>query len=384
MVRVLYSAFDVVPSPKGATTHIMHFVRGLVNAGFSVHLMTPGDGILPAQDVFEGATVTGVAPEGSANFLARALAFGEAVMAHVANGLSYDVVHFRSVWSGFPLVRERGRCGNYATVFEVNGLPSVELKYHYPALRGSPVLAKIREQELAALHGSDRIICPSDVTRAFLCSLGVPAARTRVIPNGVNPGECCPYPLADAGDRMPVLLYLGTLAEWQGLDLLINAVARLRAEQPVALRLVGKGSSRQRKQLARLIRKQGLEDTVSLEPAVPHHEVPALIAGADICVAPLALDDRNVTQGCCPLKVLEYMACGRPLVATNLPVVRELVREDVDGLLYAPGDAIDLAAQLLRLLRDPQLAARLAANAAAARPDAIHVASGAGAAVGRV
>jgi glycosyltransferase involved in cell wall biosynthesis len=58
-----------------------------------------------------------------------------------------------------------------------------------------------------------------------------------------------------------------------------------------------------------------------------------------VCVAPLALNDRNVTQGCCPIKVIEYMSCARPIVAANLPVVRELVREDIDALLFAPDDA---------------------------------------------
>ena len=66
--------------------------------------------------------------------------------------------------------------------------------------------------------------------------------------------------------------------------------------------------------------------------------MPALLAEADACVAPLALNDRNVTQGCCPIKVLECMAAGRPLVAANLPVVRELAREDQDALLFAPNE----------------------------------------------
>ncbi|MFN8425595.1 MAG: glycosyltransferase [Anaerolineales bacterium] len=82
--------------------------------------------------------------------------------------------------------------------------------------------------------------------------------------------------------------------------------------------------------------KLGVEESVTVQPAVPHHEIPALIAEADICVAPLGFSDRNVTQGACPIKVLEYMAGGRPLLASNLPIVRELAREDVDALLFSP------------------------------------------------
>ena len=72
--------------------------------------------------------------------------------------------------------------------------------------------------------------------------------------------------------------------------------------------------------------------------------MPAIIAQADVCVAPLAYNDRNVTQGCCPIKVIEYMACARPIVAANLPVVRELVRDDVDALLFTPDDPAELGA----------------------------------------
>ena len=55
MARVLYTAFDIVPSPKGASTHILHNIRGLVNSQFDVHLLTPNDGLLPSEDVLEGA-----------------------------------------------------------------------------------------------------------------------------------------------------------------------------------------------------------------------------------------------------------------------------------------------------------------------------------------
>ena len=111
------------------------------------------------------------------------------------------------------------------------------------------------------------------------------------------------------------------------------------------------------------IRKLGVEGSVLVQPAVPHHEVPALIAESDICLAPLGLNDRNVTQGACPIKVLEYMASSRPLIASNMPIVRELVREDVDGLLFSPNDPNDLAHKVLLLLTDEDLSQRLADSA---------------------
>ena len=83
-----------------------------------------------------------------------------------------------------------------------------------------------------------------------------------------------------------------------------------------------------------------------------------------MCVAPLSYNDRNVTQGCCPIKVIEYMACGRPVVASNLPVVRELARDHADALLFSPDDPADLARCILAILNDPELARRLGESAA--------------------
>jgi glycosyltransferase involved in cell wall biosynthesis len=360
--RILYTAFDVVPSPKGASTHILHFLRGLVNAGYEVDLVTPGDGILPAEGELEGARVRRVPLAGGDNYLGRATAFGRAVMAHLAAARPYGLVHYRSIWSGLHLAQAKTQYG-YKTLFEVNGLPAVELKYHYPALRDSQVLAKIREQELATLALSDGIVCPSHVTRAYLISLGAPRRKVSVIPNGVSPRDFAPTPLPARHGRVPVILYIGTLADWQGLDVLVRAMPAILSETPAMLQVVGRGRSRQRKLLAKQIRKLGLEDHVCLQAAVPHHEVPKLVAQADVCVAPLGMNDRNVTQGCCPIKVIEYMAARRPLVASNLPVVRELVREDVDGLLFNPDDPEDLARQVVAVLEDRALAERLAASA---------------------
>jgi glycosyltransferase involved in cell wall biosynthesis len=361
MPRTLYTAFDIVPSPKGASTHILHNIRGLVNGRFDVHLITPNDGVLPTEDTIEGAQVTRITQDLTQNFLARAVHFGTAVFNHLILHPVYDVVHYRNIWDGLAIAQNKTRFG-YKTLFEVNGLPSIELKYHYPGL-GGDLLAKIKEQEIATLHLSDAVICPSKVTRDYIASLGLSRKRIAVIPNGVSPSDFSPSPLPSREDRVPVLLYIGTLADWQGLEVVINSLPMILAQRPVQLRIVGRGRSRQRKVLMKHIRKLGVEGSVLVQPAVPHHAVPALIAESDICLAPLGLNDRNVTQGACPIKVLEYMASSRPLIASNMPIVRELVREDVDGLLFSPNDPDDLAHKVLMLLNDGDLSQRLADSA---------------------
>jgi glycosyltransferase involved in cell wall biosynthesis len=361
MAKILYTAFDIVPSPKGASTHILHNLRGLVNGGFEVHLITPNDGLLPTEDTIEGVPVTRVSQDLTQNFLARAMHFGRAVVSHLALHPGYDVVHYRNIWDGLHIAQNKKKFG-YKTLFEVNGLPSIELKYHYPGL-DPDLLLKIKEQEIATLHLSDTIICPSNVTRDYIASLGLNRKLVTVIPNGVSASDFSPSPLPARDGRVPVLLYIGTLADWQGLDIVIKAMPKILDGQAVQLQIVGRGRSRQRKLLAKQIRKLGIEEHVIVQPAVPHHEIPVLIASADICVAPLGLNDRNVTQGACPIKLLEYMAAGRPLLASNMPIVRELVREDMDALLFSPSDSDDLARQVLALLNDFELSKRLAKSA---------------------
>jgi glycosyltransferase involved in cell wall biosynthesis len=362
--RILYTAFDVVPSPKGASTHITYFVRGLVEAGYRVTLITAGDPDLPEYDTYFGATILRAPLGHDLNFLKRALAFSDYVLAHLVGAEPYSLVHFRSIWSGFPLAEARSQFG-YKTVYEVNGLPSIEIKYHYPALDNAPVLDKIKEQELATLHLADAVICPSRVTQEYIASFNVPRHKITVIPNGIDPDlfqprSCLTPEIAD----LPTLLYLGTLADWQGLATLVAAVPHVLTDFPFRLRIVGRGRGRHRKVLARYIRKLGLDEHISIEPAVPHQAVPGLIRQASLGIAPLGFNDRNVTQGCCPIKLLEYMACGLPVVASNLPVVRELARPDVEALLFTPDDALDLARAIRAVLADPVLAGRLAACAA--------------------
>lgn len=362
--RIHYSAFDVVPSAKGASTHITAFVSGLVQAGAGVDLVTVGDGLLPQRDEYAGASVRRIGREQAETFLERALEFGARVAAHLAEAGhgAYALCHFRNAWCGLPIVESARRLG-YRTLFEVNGLPSVELKHHYPALRGSPTLDRIRQREILTLLQADAVVCPSRVTAAFLESLGVERERLTVIANGMDPRLFGATPLPAVSEPRRIL-YVGTLADWQGLFLLLEALPHVRAQVPLVLHIVGSGRARQRRRLQRRVSRLGLEECVFIEEPVRHTQIPALIQRADVCVAPLGYNERNVTQGCCPLKVIEYMGCGRPVLASNLPVVRELLRDGVEGLLFEPDNAEDLARRLCTLLLDRTLAEQLASAAA--------------------
>ncbi|MGD8586053.1 MAG: glycosyltransferase family 4 protein [Chloroflexota bacterium] len=366
--RLLYTAFDVVPAPKGASRHITHFTRALVAAGYEVTLLTAGDGLLPASGHYAGARIVRVDGR-QGNFLERALAFGDAVYEHLRqhNG-EYELVHFRDIWSGTAALEARRRFGfTYRTLFEANGLPSVELKYHYPALKDADLPARLRLQEQDVLRQVEAVVCVSAVTAIFLRSLGAAAGKIQVIHNGVDPADfpLVAGPAARPDDDQPRLVYSGTLAPWQGIDTLIQAMPGILIYFAGAqLHLVGPGKKWQRKRLIKLAAKLGLDDDVVIfhEPitadAVARH-----LAAASLCVAPLAYDDRNVSQGCCPIKLLEYAAVGRPILVSDLPVARELLAEG-EARFFSPGDADDLARQAVELLLDRPAATEMGCRAA--------------------
>lgn len=364
---VLFAAFDAVPAPKGASVHILESVRALARFA-EVDLITLPGTIATGSETASGAECPGVPPgvrhypvvRPEENFLQRAVAFGDSVAERLVVH-DYQVVHVRSIWEGTParlLQPQRG----YRLVYEVNGLPSIELRAHYSGLTGNrELLFRLRSQERALLHAASLVITQSQTTRRLLLTLGAPAARLRVIPNGVD-ADRFDVGTAPANDP-PTLLYLGTLAPWQGLEFLVAALRLLAPEREFRARLVGSGRKEWRKSLEREIRRTGLDGRVELLPSVVPAEVPALLAAADICLAPLAVTERNVRQGCCPLKILEYMAAGRPIVAPRLPVVRELLTEGETALLYKPDRPRRLAEALTCLLDDPALRARLGAAA---------------------
>jgi glycosyltransferase involved in cell wall biosynthesis len=118
-----------------------------------------------------------------------------------------------------------------------------------------------------------------------------------------------------------------------------------------------------RKALEKQARKLGLEGCVQFLPPRDAAGVAAVIQAADLCLAPLADTLRNRVQGCSPIKLFEYMACRKPIIAARLPVVQEILTDGEDALLYRPDDPRHLRNAILRLAADPDLREHLAARA---------------------
>lgn len=341
---------DPVPHPKGAAQRIEATVRALAAAGASVTLMTPDGGRRLAWVDHRPVDV------GSGGFLERALAFREAA-ARAVRSEPFDVVWFRSPWEGVPLALS-GR----PAVYEAHGFPSVEMPSHYPALRRAPeTLDRLIAEENLCLHRARMLVTPSQTGRSFLQMRGVRPERVRVVPNSV----VLPPPAPVAPEPPFVLGYLGTLAPWQGLGTLVEALGRLKGRLDVRLRVVGTRKGPWARDLRLLSRAAGVRSLVTLEGPVEPAEVPAFLAACHVCVAPLPDDPRNSLQGCCPIKVLEYMASGRAVLASRVRPVEELLTHGETGWLVRPGSPLALAEGLRALASQPSERERLGRNARA-------------------
>ena len=405
---IVYLSFDRFPSAKGAATHINAFATTLGEHFGNVSLIT-----IPSEQHSQAQLHVPVLPEPaqptqklesmSSNPLWEAPgvnhyplpAPGEHLFERV---LSYraqirhwwkhqlqikndklPVVHFRSIFEGYPLARNKHKVCD-KIVYEVNGLPSIELKYHYPDVAYDQELErKLLFQEQTCLDAADLVLTVSHVNAEHLVRRGVPESRIQIIPNGVDLetfGYQSPRLAAHDPQTLPEtpseqiiknrelqILYAGTMSTWQGVGVAIEALRLYRRDLPACLTVVGHSRPRQKKSLQNFAFDQGVGSHVTFLDPVEKPELANLHHKADVILAPLTNNDRNLVQGCCPLKVLEAMASGTPLVASDLPVVRELAQNDVDAILVRPGSAKALKDGLLKLTKESGLALRLSESA---------------------
>ena len=354
--RALYAALDRFPSRKGAAIHIDRFARALFDTFDGGALLVLGGPDLPLHQVEGPVEIARFARE-VPNFLERALQFGGWV-AHAIDRMegSLELCHFRDPWAGAPIaLRPRRR---YAVVYEVNALPSIELPTLYPDL-GSRTIEKIRAMEMDCCAAADLIVTPSHTTAHFLKSLGV-TRQIEVIPNGADLDAPAQKP-EDAPDTY--ILYFGAAQSWQGIDTLLRAFARLADFESLRLVFCASRDSKSWRAYQRLAAKLGVAERIVWKYALEEPELARWRQHALVSVAPLTDSPRNVVQGCAPLKILESMASGAAVVASDVAPVRELIRDRENGWLVHPDRPAELARAIRILVEHPDRARELGASA---------------------
>ncbi|UKO97046.1 glycosyltransferase family 4 protein [Nostoc sp. UHCC 0870] len=362
--KIAYISFDTVPAPKGAAIHIEAFSVALAAAFNHIDLLTvsPTTELINSVQIHPQIMQT-MLPALGENLIQRILYFRRILRVWL-QGKRFDTIHIRSIYEGLVIAINKNQyCDKL--IFEVNGLPSIELKYRYPGVvEDKELLHKLYSQEQICLSAADLIVTPSAVTAKYLQQQRhIPTDKIRVIPNGVNL-DVFTYRLAQNVNYLPLqMLYFGTLSSWQGVNLAIEALGLINRDIPAYLTVIGQAREYQIKALRQLASKLGVGDKLTILEPISQKDLVTKIHDSDMILSPLTANDRNLVQGCCPLKILEGMATGTPVIASDLPVVRELGEDGVDFLLVKPGSAKAIKDGALRLHDERELATQLAANA---------------------
>jgi glycosyltransferase involved in cell wall biosynthesis len=275
---------------------------------------------------------------------------------------SYAAVQVYSMPEALLLTALWPRLAGVPLIYDAGDLTSDLYRAKFGARGGPLAAALLRAQERWCLRLADLVVTVHEEYRQRLLARGVPAERLLVVMNLPDERLFYPRPRPARPPGTFTLVFHGTLVARYGVDLAVEAVARLRERLPgLRLQIYGDGDLRPR--LVQLIAALDLEDRVFLSPGyVPLEEVPALLAAADAAVVPTRAD--SFTEAILPNKLLECLALGLPTVVTRT----RTVAAHVPGTAVeycAPDDVEALARAIERVCTDPARRAALAAGARA-------------------
>ncbi len=388
-MRILYLNFDrgiPVLGDKGASVHVREFATAAAALGHEVLLacarLGSGNAAPPVQLLeltLESAPGRTAAQAAACGVEARSqrlppieqelskLVYDEWVGSRLlhelaARGYRPDLIYERHALFCTAGVGVAARLG-CPRILEVNAPLAEEQK----RFRGLVLESVARRMEVESFRGAAAIVAVSEQVRSYIHGAsGVGLQGIHVLANGVDVER-----FACASGREPIrqrlaygpgdaaIGFIGSFKPWHGTSFLLGVFEDLAAIRPAA-RLFAVGDGPERERLRARVGDSPFRDRVCLTGRVPHAEIPAWVAAADIVAAPYEPIDNFYFS---PLKVLEALAGGKPVVAPRLGQIAELIEHGRTGLLYPPGDAAACRDAIVSLIDDP--AARMAMGAAA-------------------
>ena len=267
-----------------------------------------------------------------------------------------DVIYERYnlyLLSGLMLKRKTG----LPLLLEVNA-PLASERGKFGGL-GLPFLA--RWAEGVVWRGADFALPVTRVLAAEVAARGVPEERIFVIPNGINETHFSDVPAPDAAKRALgwddalVLGFTGFIREWHGVDRVLRWMATEAAPANARLLIVGDGPARQ--DLERLGKALGLGERVRFTGVIPRERVPEHVAAFDVALQPAVVPYAS------PLKLFEYLALAKAIVAPRQPNIEEVLTDGENASLFDAGDPTGLETALTRLSTDRGLREHIASGA---------------------
>ncbi|MBN1780132.1 glycosyltransferase family 4 protein [bacterium] len=216
----------------------------------------------------------------------------------------------------------------------------------------------LEKLEMDFILRADAAFCVSEQLKAHFVRRGVPGDHLHVIPNGADVSRFHPdVPCADLREvhgleGKTVIGFIGSFHYWHGVDQLMKLMDTvLGAHRDAVFLMAGKGGP-MRRQLQEHISARHGDGRVHLLSHVSHERIPALINAMDIVLAPYpALPFFYYS----PVKIYEYMACGKPVVTSRSGQIAEIVQDMHNGMLCEPGQTGEFAERIALLINKPSL-----------------------------
>lgn len=275
----------------------------------------------------------------------------------LAREIRPDVLHAHSpALNAIPALRV-GRKLNIPVVYEVRAFWEDAAVDHGTSSEGGLRYRATHALETRVLKRADQVTCICEGLRKDIVARGIPAHKVTVIPNAVDAkafdigGTADPDLAARLGIAdCEVVGFIGSFYAYEGLDLLLDAFARMLAVKPnIRLLLVGGGP--QDAALKAQAASLGVSEQVIFSGRVPHQDIQRYYDLIDVLAYPR--HSMRLTELVTPLKPLEAMAQQRLFVASDVGGHKELIRDGDTGVLFAAGNVQALADAVLKLLAEP-------------------------------
>jgi glycosyltransferase involved in cell wall biosynthesis len=268
----------------------------------------------------------------------------------------YDVVHVHTMPDVLVFSAAGAKLLGARVILDVHDLMPELYASKFELAESHWVIRLIRSAERCSVAFADHALAVHRPHLEALVRHGIDRDRLTVVMNVPDRKLFSPRRGAPAPDTF-TLVYHGMIGRRNGLDVAVRAVARARTEIPeLRLRIIGDGDDVGR--VAQVVDDLALRDIVRLDRGVvPVEELIPILAQASVGIVPI-LDD-SFTKFMLPVKLLEYVAMGIPVIASATDTIRAYFDESMI-CFSAPGDSDDLAARIVELYRNPRARARLA------------------------
>ncbi|HJX77000.1 glycosyltransferase family 4 protein [Glutamicibacter sp.] len=366
--RVLHLLTNSLPFTNSGYTQRSHSVlKSIQKAGWEVVPFSRVGypwivGILPSADADEidGVTYRRLLPKVLPATVTERLSVQSELLSQAVDKFKPSVLHTTTEFLNGMSVKDVAQKAELPWVYEVRGqLADTWLSGCEDRSRESFRYVNFKAREAEIAKSADAVITLGSTMKDELVAAGVDPQRILICPNAVGeefienvPDKSSSRKKLGLDDDWQLIGTVSSLVGYEGLDLLIRAFAELAPRHP-KLRIVIVGDGTERTSLINLADELGVKGRTIFPGRVEKTQARLYHRALDVFVVPRR--DLDVTRAVTPLKPVEAMAFEVPVVATDLPALREIVDDGVDGLLFAAGDQSDLADKIRILLEDKEM-----------------------------